>query len=134
MLYAVLLGGARVLYGLAQEGHAPPSLKRVTSWGVPYVAVVTMALGLCLGYMTVNSSAATVFNWLQDLVSAYNYVAWMVICGVYLRFYYAMKRQGISRDELPWKAPLQPYAAWTSLICFSILLLTNGFTTFIKGQ
>lgn len=56
------------------------------------------------------------------------------ICTVYLRFYYAMKKQGVSRDELPWKGPLQPYAAWTSLISITILLLTGGYTTFIHGQ
>lgn len=132
--YPVLMGGSRVLFGLSQEGHAPAVFKRVNNWGVPYVSVVVMSLSVCLGYLTSSSGATVVFTWLQDMIAAYNYVAWIVICAVYLRFYYAMQRQGISRDELPWKAPFQPYAAWASLICFVVLLLTSGFRTFIHKR
>jgi amino acid transporter len=84
--------------------------------------------------MSLSTTAATVFTWLQDLVASAQLVGWMVICTVYLRFYYALKKQGISRSELPWAAPLQPYAAWMSLISIGIILLTGGYTTFIHGQ
>ncbi|KAJ5207609.1 amino acid permease/ SLC12A domain-containing protein [Penicillium cf. viridicatum] len=131
---SILMGGSRVLFGLAQERHAPAVFKRINGWGVPYASVVVMSLSVSLGYLTTSSGATVVFTWLQDMIAAYNFVAWIVICAVYLRFYYAMQRQGISRDELPWKAPFQPYAAWMSLICFIVLLLTSGFRTFIHGR
>ncbi|CAG8894284.1 unnamed protein product [Penicillium egyptiacum] len=131
---SILMGGSRVLFGLSQEKHAPSVLKRVSRWGVPYVAVSIMSLSICLGYLTSSSGATIVFTWLQNMIAAYNFVAWMVICVVYLRFYYAMQKQGITLDELPWKAPFQPYAAWASLICFFILLLTSGFRTFIHKR
>jgi amino acid transporter len=89
---------------------------------------------MALGYMSLSTTAATVFTWLQDLVASAQLVGWMVICTVYLRFYYALKKQGIARSELPWAAPLQPYAAWMSLISIGIILLTGGYTTFIHGQ
>lgn len=101
---------------------------------MPYFAVLAVGIWVALGYMSLSNGAATVFTWLQDLVSSAALVGWIVICTVYLRFYYAMKKQGISRDELPWKAPLQPYAAWVSLVSIVILLLTGGYTTFIHGQ
>jgi yeast amino acid transporter len=129
-----LLNGSRTLYGMAREGHAPKFLLRVNRMGVPYIAVCSLALFICLGFMTLSSSAATVFGWLQDLVSVAALVGWLIICIVYLRFYYGMKKQGIDRSELPWKGPFQPYAAWTSLVAFSILLLTGGYTVFIHGQ
>ncbi|TVY51018.1 Proline-specific permease [Lachnellula cervina] len=129
-----LLGGSRTLYGMAKEGHAPKFFLRVNRMGVPYIAVCSLALFICLGFMTLSDSASTVFGWLQDLVSVAALVGWLIICIVYLRFYYGMKRQGIDRSELPWKAPFQPYAAWTSLIAFTILLLTGGYTVFIHKQ
>ncbi|KKA22963.1 amino acid permease [Rasamsonia emersonii CBS 393.64] len=129
-----LLNGSRTLYGLAREGHAPRVLKRTSRWGVPYLSVIAVGIFVALGYMSLSASAATVFTWLQDLTSSAALVGWIVICIVYLRFYYAMKKQGISRDDLPWKAPLQPYAAWTSFISIIILLLTGGYTTFIHGH
>lgn len=59
---------------------------------------------------------------------------WSVICIVYLRFFYGCKAQNIDRDELPWKGPLQPYLAWTSLSFFLLLLVTSGYTTFLYGH
>ena len=125
---------SRTLFGLAQERHAPAVFRRVTSWGVPYAAVIACFSGFLLAYMVTNSTATVVFSWLQHLVSVGNYIAWIIICGVYLRFYYAMKQQGISRDELPWQSPFQPYTAWICFISFTILLMVNGFPTFLRGQ
>jgi len=47
---------------------------------------------MALAYMSCGAStAATVFGWLQDLVSASAIVHWIIICLVYLRFYYGCK-------------------------------------------
>jgi amino acid transporter len=132
--FKVLLGSSRTLYGMAREGHAPKIFLRVSRMGVPYVVVAFMSIWMCLGYMTLSDSASTVFSWLQDLVATAALVHWIIICVVYLRFFYGMKKQGIARSALPWAAPFQPYAAWTSLIAFSILLLTGGYITFVHGQ
>lgn len=119
---------------MAREHHAPKIFLRTNRFGVPYVSVGFLSLFICLGFMTLSSGANVVFSWLQDLVSVATLVNWIVICTVYLRVYYGMKAQGIDRALLPWKAPLQPYAAWTSLVTFSILLLTGGYTVFIHHQ
>lgn len=126
-----LLNGSRLLYGLAQEGHAPKFFKRTSRWGIPYIAVGFLAMFVCLGFMTLDSSASTIFGWFQDLVSVAALVNWTIICIVYLRFYYGMKKQGISRDRLPWKGPFQPYLAWMGAISFIVLLLTGGYVTFL---
>jgi amino acid transporter len=84
--------------------------------------------------MTLQDSASTVFGWFQDLVAAAALVTWLTICLIYLRFYYACKRQGIDRSELPWAAPFQPFAAWLGFLGFSLLLLTGGFSVFIHGN
>ncbi|EJU03166.1 hypothetical protein DACRYDRAFT_106337 [Dacryopinax primogenitus] len=130
-----MLTGSRALYGLALEGHAPRIFKMVNRFSVPWVAVVSIGVFLCLAYMSVSSGAATVFGWFQDLVGSAALVLWIVITMVYLRFYYGCKAQGIDRHtELPWAGPFQPYAAWISCIMFSIILLTGGFAVFIKGN
>ncbi|KAJ5935441.1 amino acid permease [Penicillium verhagenii] len=131
---STLLSGSRILYGLAREGQAPKFLARTNRWGVPYVGVLAIGVWMALGYMSLSATAATVFTWLQDLVACAQIMSWLVICTTYLRFYYAMKKQGVSRDRLPWKAPLQPYAAWVTLVSLTIILLTGGYTTFIHGR
>lgn len=129
-----LLNGSRVLYGLAREGRAPAIFKRTSRFGIPYVSVAFLALFVCLGYMTLQNTASTVFGWFQDLVSVSALVNWTIICGVYLRFFYAMRKQGISRDRLPWHSWGQPYLAWIGVFAFILLLLTGGYTTFIHGE
>lgn len=129
-----LLNGSRNLYGMARERHAPKIFLRVNRFGVPYVAVLFLSAFLCLAYMTLSDNASTVFSWFQDLSSSAILVHWTIICTVYLRFYYGMKKQRISRNELPWKAPFQPYAAWIGLISFLIILLTGGYAVFIHGN
>ncbi|KAJ5631268.1 amino acid permease, partial [Penicillium longicatenatum] len=131
---STLLSGSRILYGLAREGQAPKFLARTSRWGVPYLGVLAIGVWMALGYMSLSATAATVFTWLQDLVACAQIMSWLVICTTYLRFYYAMKKQGISRNRLPWKAPLQPYAAWVTLVSLTIILLTGGYTTFIHGH
>lgn len=129
-----MLGGSRTLYGMAREGHAPKIFLKTNRFGIPYFAISLFGIFLCLAFLCLSDGANTAFSWLQDLVSVAAICNWIVICGTYLRFYYGMKKQGISRKELPWAAPFQPYLAWTSLISFGILLLTGGYVTFLHGH
>ena len=130
-----MLGGSRILFGMAVNGHAPAIFKRINRFGIAYCAVMLYGLFMCVGYMTLSSSASTVFTWLQDVVSISTLINWMCICIVYLRFYYGCRSQGINRHtDLPWAAPLQPYTTWASLILFTLLLLTGGYSTFIHGE
>ncbi|KAF7594754.1 hypothetical protein BBP40_008461 [Aspergillus hancockii] len=130
-----MLGGSRILYGMASNGHAPQIFKRINRFGVPYVSVALYGVFMALGYMTLSDSAGTVFTWLQDIVSISTLVNWVCICIVYLRFYYACKKQGIDRHkELPWAAPFQPWSTWISLVLFIILFFTGGYKTFMNGR
>ncbi|KAH8173712.1 amino acid permease domain-containing protein [Sarocladium implicatum] len=130
-----MLGGSRILYGMAAQGQAPSVFLRINRFGIPWVAVSFYSLFMALGYMTLSDSASTVFTWLQDLVSISTLVNWITICIVYLRFIHACHKQGINRQkELPWAAPFQPYMTYGSLVLFVVLFFTGGFTVFIHGN
>ncbi|KAF3404992.1 Dicarboxylic amino acid permease [Talaromyces pinophilus] len=129
-----LLWGSRILYAMAVEGSAPRLFTRVNRFGIPYLSVLFYGAFMALGYMSLSSTAETVFSWLKTLVSISTLVNWMVITVTYLRFYYGCRRQRIDRQRLPWTAPLQPYMSWWSISLFVILLLTGGFSTFIHGH
>lgn len=131
---ASMLAGSRVLYGMAREGHAPRFFLKTNRYGIPWICVALYGAFIALAFLSLSDGANTAFSWLQDLVSVAALCNWIVICGVYLRFYYGMKKQGISRSELPWAAPLQPYLAWISFLAFILLLLTGGYATFIHGE
>lgn len=129
-----MLGGSRILYGLARDGRAPKIFTRVNRFHIPYVCICLLGSFCALAFMTMSDSASLVFTWFQNLVSVASYTNWIVICGVYLRFFYAMKKQGIPRSELPWASPFQPYTAWVGFVAFSTLLFTNGWYVFVKGH
>lgn len=125
-----MLGGSRILYGLACDGRAPKIFKRINRYHIPYVCVILLGSFCALAYMTLSDSASTVFDWFQNLVAVSAYTNWIVITGVYLRFYYALKKQGISRDELPWKSPFQPYSAWVSPRPLAVTLVLTSLGWF----
>ncbi|KAF5857759.1 hypothetical protein ETB97_005290 [Aspergillus alliaceus] len=130
-----ILFGSRILFGMAVHGHAPAVFKELNRFSVPYVAITFIGIFICLGYMSLSNSASMIFGWLRDIVAISTLVDWEIVCIVYLRFYYGCKKQGIDRyRELPWAAPFQPYFTWASLMLFTLLLVTGGFSTFIHGH
>jgi amino acid transporter len=48
--------------------------------------------------MIVSNKAATVFSWFVNITTVAGLIGWVVIEITYLRFYFALSRQGISRD------------------------------------
>ncbi|KAM7188440.1 Amino acid permease/ SLC12A domain containing protein [Naviculisporaceae sp. PSN 640] len=126
---AFLYSGSRVLFSMAQHGHAPKIFGKTTRRGVPWVAVLaTWAFG-CLAFLNASSSGAQVFAWLMNLSTISGYVAWIVVMITYLRFRKAMVWKGLL-DTLPFRTPLQPYLTWFILGVVTLLTLTNGFPIF----
>ncbi|KAL8280450.1 hypothetical protein RQP46_007098 [Phenoliferia psychrophenolica] len=126
---------SRALYGLALNGNAPKALKKVNSWGLPWVCVaVSAAFGL-LSFMAAGAAeAGTVFNWFANMTSVCGLITWAGIAYTYIRFYNGCKAQGIDRSEFPYRAPFQPYAAYYALIFICVILFFNSWEVFATGQ
>ncbi|SCV73725.1 BQ2448_6155 [Microbotryum intermedium] len=123
---------SRALYGLALNGNAPRFLRKVNRWGLPWICVVIGILFSFLSFMSIGSSSAgEVFGWFANMTSVCGLLTWSGICWTYIRFNKAMKAQGISRDTLVYKAPLQPFFAYYALIFSSIILFFNGWEVFV---
>ncbi|KAI0807126.1 dicarbixylic amino acid permease [Fomes fomentarius] len=123
--------GTRTLYGLAVQGQAPKIFARVTKGGVPYPSLILCTIFCSLVFLNVSSSSAKVFGWFVNLVSTFGAITWMCISYTHIRFMKALKAQGMSRDDLPYKAPFQPWGSWFALISTAIITLFKGFDTFI---
>ncbi|KAF8753328.1 Amino acid transporter [Rhizoctonia solani] len=130
-----LYASSRTLYALALEHKAPAFLRRCTKGGLPVWTVIITGLFGLLAYLNAGSqTAVTVFNWLYNISSITGLITWFIILVSYLRMYYGLKKQGISRDDFPYKAPFQPYASWFGAIFVFLVLLFNGFTVFLRGN
>lgn len=128
-----ILSGTRVLYGLAIKRQAPAIFLRTTSWGVPYVCVCFNTCFMFLAFMSLSSSAMTVFYWLVDLTAAGVLVSWSCILLNHTRLCAAMHKQGILRRELPFYNAWTQYSSSVALVMCQIILWTGGFSVFTKG-
>lgn len=129
-----MLAGTRILYGLALKNQAPIIFLRTTKWGIPYVCVILQTIIATLAFMSLSSGALTVFYWFLMLTSAGTLVSWIAICLNHIRLHQALKHQGISREELPWRHSWTVFSSSFALIACLLFLLTGGFTVFIKGN
>ncbi|KAI6080567.1 amino acid permease/ SLC12A domain-containing protein [Hypoxylon rubiginosum] len=125
---------SRSLYGLALEGKAPKFLMRCTRTGVPIYCVLFVLLIALLSFLQVSSNAAVVLSWFVSLVTASQLINFSVMCVTYICFHRALKAQGISRDTLPYKGLLQPYAAYYGLFATFVMTFVGGYTVFLPGK
>jgi amino acid transporter len=90
---------SRTLYGLAEDGQAPRILLRTNRFGTPYLAIGASLVFMPLVYLSLGSNSSVVFGWFVNITTIAGLIGWLVIEVTYLRFYYALKVQGISRDR-----------------------------------
>ncbi|KAG7835474.1 hypothetical protein KL942_005297 [Ogataea angusta] len=113
-------------------GYCPKFLTITNRNGVPYYSVTCNAAFGLLALLTLNNTAEQVFNWLMNLTTVFGFIGWTLINYAFLRYYYALKKQGLERDELPiYKSPLQPYSAIFAASILVLITFTQGFTAFI---
>lgn len=96
---ACIFLASRRLYGLSADGHAPKIFMKCNSFGTPWYAVALSVMPSPLVYMVVSTEASIVFGWFVNITTIAGLIGWVVIGVTYLRFFYAMKLQGISRDR-----------------------------------
>ncbi|RAH79234.1 hypothetical protein BO86DRAFT_421002 [Aspergillus japonicus CBS 114.51] len=126
-----LFAGSRYLYALADNRHAPRVFSRCSKRGVPYVSTLFTACVLCLTYLNISSRGSTVFQWFSSITAISNCFTWGAICVAYVQFHRALQAQGVGRDTLPYRAPLQPYATYAALVFFGIVVVFSGFAVFV---
>lgn len=130
----VIFSAARTLHGMALDGKAPAFLAKCNKYGLPYYAVM-VALSFCLlSLLQIGNTSSTVLSWFVGICTASYLLNYFGTVITYLHFYYAMRRQGIDRNTLPYKGYLQPYAAWYALFGTSVMTLVMGYTVFIDGH
>ena len=91
------------------------------------MASVTLSL---LAYLSCGAGSAQVFVWFQNIVAISALLLWISILTAYLKFFYALRAQGIPRSSLPFRSRFQPYTAWSALVYFVLITIFNGFWTF----
>jgi S-methylmethionine transporter len=103
-----LFSCARMLYSLADEGHAPQALKRLTRRGIPLIALSVSMVG---GLASLLSSVVAPETMYLVLVSVAGFAVvgvWMSITASHYFHRRAFVRNGGDVAALAYKAPLFP--------------------------
>ena len=123
--------GSRIVVGLCQEGFAPKFLSKASKRGIPYSSVgLTASTGL-LGLLNLSENGSNAFNWLLNITTVAGLISWACINLCHIHFMRALSARGIQRTTLPYRAPGQPYLAYYGLCVTVLIILTQGFTSFI---
>jgi amino acid transporter len=124
----------RSLYSLAIEGRAPKFLRKCTKNGVPIYCFAIVMIFPFLSFLQLSDSAATVLNWLVNIVTAGGLINFITMMITYLCFYRACKAQGLDRKTLPYTGFFQPYGTIVGLIVLIMVLGAYGYSTFLPGK
>ena len=124
----------RTLYGMAKDGNAPRIFTRCTRRGVPYVAFIFTGCFMGLAFLVASSDALEIFNYFVSAVSIFGSLTWISILSSHIAFMRGMKAQGLSRDDLPFKVPFQPYLSYAALFFTVALSIFKGFDSFMNNM
>ncbi|WP_194409292.1 amino acid permease [Microbacterium cremeum] len=122
-----LFSCARMLFSLAEEGHAPRVLQRLTRRGIPLVA---LSVSLALGLVSLISSVIapqTVYLVLVSIAGFAVVAVWMSI--VASQFFHRRRfvREGGDITTLPYRTPLYPALPILAFVLLSISLVAIAF-------
>lgn len=100
-------GSTRTLQALALTGRAPRFFAYVDKKGRPIAATILQVLFGFLAYINCDeSSGDKVFTWLMALGTLSSIFVFTSVNVAHFRFRRAMKLQGRSFSEIPWKSPV----------------------------
>ncbi|CRG89483.1 putative amino-acid permease C777,04 [Talaromyces islandicus] len=130
---ADLFVSSRALYGLASRGQAPRIfLKTRKSDGLPWVAVLFCGSFSLLSFMAASKGeGGTVFGYFSSMTAMCGMISWTGILWTSIRWHKGLKRHGINRTTLPYRAPLQPYLSYYGMFVCILVIIFGGFGTFI---
>lgn len=118
---------SRTITHMARNGMAPKFLGKADKRGVPWPALLFTNIFACIAFLSQSGSAGTLYNALITLSGVATFIVWAVIELVHIRFRQALKAQGQSPNDLPFKALWYP---WGTYAC----LAANVFLIFFQGR
>ncbi|WOH18715.1 amino acid permease [Paenarthrobacter sp. GOM3] len=116
-----LFSCARMLYSLADEGHAPKALKRLTRRGIPLVALSVSMVGGIASLISSVVAPETVYLALVSVAGFAVVGVWMSISASHFFHRRAFVRNGGSVKDLAYKAPLFPLVP---ILAFALCLIS----------
>ncbi|MGN6405840.1 amino acid permease, partial [Sinomonas sp.] len=115
-----IFGAGRVLFGLAQQGHAPRAFGKVSKRGVPWLTVVVMTGVLLVGVVLNAVIPEDVFLVIASIATFATVWVWVMILASHVAMKREIRKYALVPSEFP--SPLWP-AASIAAIAFMVLVI-----------
>lgn len=126
-----LFSCARMLYSLADEGHAPRALKHLTRRGIPLIALSVSMVGGLASLVSSVAAPETVYLALVSIAGFAVVGVWMSITASHFFHRRAFVRNGGRVADLAYKAPLFPLVP---ILAFALCLVSLVGIAFDPSQ
>jgi histidine transporter len=120
-----IFGAGRMMYGLAQQGHAPKGFARLSRNGVPWMTVVVMSVALLLGVLLNYLIPENVFLLIASIATFATVWVWLMILFTQVAMRRSMSREQVA--ELKFPVPFWPYAPMAAIAFMLFIFGVLGY-------
>src|SRR5476651_6662 len=120
-----IFGAGRMMYGLAQQGHAPKAFAKLSRAGVPWMTVVVMAVALLLGVLLNYLIPEDVFLLIASIATFATVWVWIMILVTQVAMRRSMSREEAAQLKFP--VPFWPYAPMAAIAFMVFIFGVLGY-------
>ena len=121
-----IFGAGRMIFGLAQQGHAPRAFTRVARTGVPWLTVMLMAFVLLVGVVLNAVIPENVFLIIASLATFATVWVWIMILVSHMMMARERARTGAPRSSYP--IPGGRVSTYLALAFMAFVIVLLAFT------
>ena len=122
---AGIFSGGRLLFGLSLNAYAPKMMKKLSSNGVPTVAILTTVTVASLGAFLNYFLPEEAFLLVTSAVTFIGLMVWVGILSTQLMFRKKIPANVVS--SLSYKSFLWPYGSWIALATIGFVLILLAY-------
>lgn len=119
-----IFGAGRILFGLAQQGHAPKTFSKISRHGVPWMTVVMMGGILLVGVILNAVIPEDVFVLIASIATFATVWVWVMILASHVAMKREIKRKGLPASEFG--SPLWPVASILTMAFMAMVIVILG--------
>ncbi|MDX9666410.1 amino acid permease [Pseudomonas sp. P5_152] len=120
-----IFGAGRMMYGLAQQGHAPKGFAQLSKQGVPWMTVVVMGAALLGGVVLNYLIPKDVFLVIASIATFATVWVWLMILVTQVAMRRSMTREQVA--ELKFPVPFWPYAPAAAIVFMLFVFGVLGY-------
>lgn len=120
-----IFGAGRMMFGLAQQGHAPKGFAKLSRNGVPWMTVVVMSGALLLGVLLNYLIPENVFLLIASIATFATVWVWLMILVTQVAMRRSMSSDQVAQLKFP--VPFWPYAPMAAIVFMLFVFGVLGY-------